>query len=153
MKKDLGMISMTYGNIYVAAVSMGANANQVVKAISEAEAYDGPSIIIAYSHCIAQGINMTNGLQNQQEAVASGHFPLYRYNPQLTAEGKNPLTLDSKTPTMKFSEHALKENRFRVLTKTNPENAERLLAQADTMVAAKFDLLEKLAGLEPCQGE
>ena len=151
MKKDLGMISMTYGNIYVAQVSMGANPNQVVKAFMEAEAYDGPSIIIAYSHCIAQGINMTNGLNNQKEAVLSGHFPLYRYNPELRAQGKNPLQLDSKAPTMKFSEHALKENRFRILTKTYPENSKKLLAQADKMVHAKFDLLEKLAGLEPCE--
>jgi pyruvate-ferredoxin/flavodoxin oxidoreductase len=150
MKKDLGMISMTYGNIYVAAVSMGANSSQVVKAFAEAEAYDGPSIIIAYSHCIAHGINMTTGLQEQVEAVQSGHFPLYRYNPELTKQGKNPLTLDSKAPTMKFSEHALKENRFRILTKTKPEQAEKLLAEADKLVAAKFDLLQKLADLEPC---
>ena len=102
------------------------------------------------SHCIAQGINMTTGLENQKEAVISGHFPLYRYNPMLTAQGKNPLTLDSKEPTMSFSEHALKENRFKVLTKTNPENAKKLLAQADKMVKAKFDLLQKLANLEPC---
>ncbi|MFC1498311.1 4Fe-4S binding protein, partial [Verrucomicrobiota bacterium] len=150
MKKDLGMISMTYGNIYVAQVAMGSNPNQVVKAFAEAEAYDGPSIIIAYSHCIAQGINMTTGLENQKEAVKSGHFPLYRYNPELTEQGKNPLTLDSKAPTMKFSEHALKENRFKVLTKTNPDNAKKLLEQADKLVNAKFDLLQKLADLEPC---
>ena len=152
-KKDLGMISMTYGNIYVAQVSMGANPNQVVKAFAEAEAYDGPSLIIAYSHCIAQGINMTKGLENQKEAVASGHFPLYRYNPQLTAQGKNPLQLDSKPPTMKFSEHALKENRFRVLTKSRPENSEKLLAEADKLFAAKYDLLQKLADLAPCSTE
>ncbi len=151
-KKDLGMISMTYGNIYVAQVSMGANPTQVVKAFTEAEAYDGPSLIIAYSHCIAQGIDMTNGLENQKEAVASGHFPLYRYNPELTAQGKNPLTLDSKAPTMKFSEHALKENRFRILTKSNPENAKALLAEADKLFAAKFDLLQKLADMDVCSG-
>jgi pyruvate-ferredoxin/flavodoxin oxidoreductase len=152
-KKDLGMISMTYGNIYVAQVSMGANPNQVVKAFAEAEAYDGPSLIIAYSHCIAQGINMTTGLENQKEAVASGHFPLYRYNPMLTAQGKNPLSLDSKPPTMKFSEHALKENRFRILTKSKPENSERLMAEADKLFAAKYDLLQKLAALPPCSVE
>jgi pyruvate-ferredoxin/flavodoxin oxidoreductase len=151
MKKDLGMISMTYGNIYVAQVSMGANPNQVVKAFIEAEAYEGPSLIIAYSHCIAQGINMATGFQNQKEAVASGHFPLYRYNPELSAQGKNPLQLDSKPPTMSFSEHALKENRFRILTKSNPEASKRLLAKADKLVAAKFDLLRKLAEMEPCQ--
>ena len=151
-KKDLGMISMTYGHIYVAQVAMGANPNQVVKAFMEAEAYDGPSLIIAYSHCIAHGINMTNGLDDQKAAVASGHFPIYRFNPMTAAEGKNPLTMDCKAPTMTFSEHAMKENRFRVLTKTNPENAKQLMAQADRLVAAKFDLLQKLAALDPCGG-
>jgi len=151
MKKDMGMIAMTYGNIYVATVSLGANPNQVVKAFAEAEAYDGPALIIAYSHCIAHGINMTNGLQGQKDAVASGHFPLYRYNPMLAAEGKNPLQLDSKLPTMKFSEHALKENRFKQLTVSNPERAKQLLERADKMVATKFDLLQKLAGLPPCR--
>jgi pyruvate-ferredoxin/flavodoxin oxidoreductase len=150
MKKDLAMMCMTYGTIYVAQVSLGANANQVVKAFVEAEAYDGPSLIIAYSHCIAHGIDMTTGLNEQKDAVASGHFPLFRYNPLLAQEGKNPLTLDSKEPTMKFSEHALKENRFRILTKTDPENAKRLLAMADRQVQAKFALLQKLAAMEPC---
>jgi pyruvate-ferredoxin/flavodoxin oxidoreductase len=148
-KKDLGMISMTYGNIYVAQVAMGSNPNQVVKAFAEAEAYEGPSLIIAYSHCIAQGINMTTGLQNQKEAVESGHFPLYRYNPELTAQGKNPLKVDSKAPTMKFSEHALKENRVRILTKSQPENAKKLLDQADQFFAAKYDLLTKMAAMAP----
>lgn len=151
MKKDLCMMLMTYGNIYVATVAIGANPNQTVKAFVEAEAYDGPSLIIAYSHCIAHGIDMTTGLQEQKEAVLSGHFPLYRFNPDLVKQGKNPLTLDSKAPTMKFSEHALKENRFRVLTKTKPDNAKRLLAEADKLVAAKYDLLQKLANMEPCQ--
>ncbi len=149
-KKDLGMISMTYGNIYVAAVSMGANANQVVKAFVEAEAYDGPSLIIAYSHCIAHGINMANGLDNQKEVVSSGHFPIYRYNPGLAAKGENPLKLDSKAPTMTFSEQALKENRFRVLQKSQPEQSKALMARADKQAVAKFDLLTKLAALEPC---
>jgi pyruvate-ferredoxin/flavodoxin oxidoreductase len=150
-KKDLAMISMTYGNIYVATIAIGSSPAQAVKAFVEAEAYDGPSIIIAYSHCIAHGIDMVDGLRQQKEAVQSGHWPLYRYNPQLSKEGKNPLILDSKEPTMPFSEHALKENRFRVLTKTNPENAKALLAEADKQVVAKYDLLKKLAGLEPCK--
>jgi pyruvate-ferredoxin/flavodoxin oxidoreductase len=150
-KKDLGMISMTYGNIYVATVALGANPAQTVKAFAEAEAYDGPSLIIAYSHCIAQGINMTTGFNNQKEAVASGHFPLYRYNPELTKQGKNPLVLDSKTPTMKFSEHALKENRFKMLSKTDPEGSKRLLDKADGLFSAKYNLLEKLAAMEPCK--
>ncbi len=153
MKKDLGMICMTYGNIYVAAVAMGANPTQVVRAFAEADAYDGPAIIIAYSHCIAHGINMTNGLTAQKNAVQSGHFPLYRYNPDLTAQGKNPLTLDSKPPVQKYSESVMKENRFRVLQQTYPENAARLMRQADKLVAARCDLYQKLAGLPPCNGE
>ncbi len=151
-KKDLGMIAMTYGNIYVAQVALGANMNQVVKAFSEAEAYNGPSLIIAYSHCIAQGIEMTTGLENQKDAVNSGHFPIYRYNPQLRDAGKNPLTLDSKAPTMKFSESALKENRFRILTKSNPANAKKLLDKADKFFAAKYDLLTKMAAMEMHEG-
>lgn len=153
MKKDLGMMCMTYGNIYVATVAMGANPAQVVRAFAEADAYDGPAIIIAYSHCIAHGINMTDGLVAQKNAVQSGHFPLYRYNPEFTAQGKNPLSLDSKPPTQKYSESVMKENRFRVLKKTYPENAERLMSQADKLVAARYDLYQKLAGLDPCSGE
>ncbi len=153
MKKDLGMICMTYGNIYVATVALGANPTQVVRAFAEADAYDGPSIIIAYSHCIAHGINMTNGLLAQKSAVQSGHFPLYRYHPELAAQGKNPLTLDSKPPSVKYSESVMKENRFRVLTQSYPENARRLMEMADKLVAARSDLYQKLAGLPACSGE
>ena len=145
MKKELGLMAMTYGDVYVATVAMGANANQVVKAFIEAEAYDGPSLILAYSHCIAHGIDMKKGYEAQDEAVKSGHYPLYRYNPELTAQGKNPFILDSKKPTMKFSEHALKENRFRVLTNTKPENSKELLAKADRIVEERFAKLEKMA--------
>ncbi|HBF35052.1 TPA: pyruvate:ferredoxin (flavodoxin) oxidoreductase, partial [Candidatus Sumerlaeota bacterium] len=150
MKKDLGMIAMTYGNIYVATVAMGANPTQVVKAFAEAEAYDGPSLIIAYSNCIAQGINMEQGLNNQKEAVASGHCILYRYNPDLKNEGKNPLQLDSKLPTAKYSDFAAKENRFKQLKKMNPEHAQEMMDKADKLVSAKFDLYTKLAGLDAC---
>ena len=153
MKKDLAMISMTYGNIYVATVALGANPAQCVKAFMEAEQYDGPALIIAYSHCIAHGIDMASGMQCQKDAVNSAHFPLYRFNPDLLAQGKNPLTLDSKAPTLKFSETAMKENRFRVLTKTNPGEAQRLMAIADKRFAAKFDMLSKLAAMSPCTGE
>ncbi len=153
MKKDLGMICMTYGNIYVATVAMGANPNQVVKAFAEADAYDGPSIIIAYSSCIAHGIDMLEGLAYQKSAVQSGRFPLYRYNPELLKKGENPLKLDSKAPTMKFSESAMKENRFRVLKQMSPESASRLMDQADKLAAAKYDLYQKLAGLAPCTDE
>ncbi|MEI8121729.1 MAG: pyruvate:ferredoxin (flavodoxin) oxidoreductase [bacterium] len=153
MKKDLAMISMTYGNIYVATVALGANPGQCVKAFMEAEQYDGPAIIIAYSHCIAHGIDMTSGMQGQKDAVNSAHFPLYRFNPALLEQGKNPLTLDSKAPTMSFSEHAMKENRFRVLKQMNPEHAAKLMAIADKKVLAKYDMLTKLAGMAPCTGE
>jgi pyruvate-ferredoxin/flavodoxin oxidoreductase len=153
MKKDLAMMAMTYGNVYVATVALGSSPSQTVKAFAEAEAYDGPALIIAYSHCIAHGIEMETGMQNQKEVVASGHFPLYRYNPELTKQGKNPLVIDSKPPTMKFSDQAMKENRFRVLKQINPQAAELLMAQADKMVLAKYDLLQKLAGLPVCATE
>jgi len=145
MKKDLGLMVLSYGNVYVAQVALGANPSQVVRAFVEADAYDGPALIIAYSHCIAHGFDMVEGLAHQKEAVNSGHFPLYRYNPDLVRQGKNPLTLDSKPPTMPFSEHALKENRFKILLKSDPERAKRLFVEADRRVRQRFELLEKLA--------
>jgi len=150
-KKDLGMISMTYGNIYVAQIAMGANPVQAVRAMYEAEAHDGPSLIIAYSHCIAHGIDMTTGIDNQKLAVDSGHFPLYRFNPALLSQGKNPLQLDSKAPTVHFSEQAKLENRFRQLLRLN-KNAESMFNEADQAYRAKFDLLSKLAALSPFEG-
>ena len=154
MKKDLGLISTTYGNIYVATVAMGADAQQCVQAFVEAEAYDGPSLIIAYSTCIAHGINMTTGMDEQKRAVESGHFPLYRYNPALAEDGENPLQIDSdEEPEIDFSEFAMGENRFRVLKKTNPENAEKLMARADKLVRRKLDFLVKLAEIEPYEEE
>jgi len=146
MKKDFGAISMTYRNIYVAQVSLGANPAAVVKAFAEAEAYDGPAIIIAYSHCIAHGIDdMANGLEAQKIAVNSGHFPLYRFNPMLEEQGQNPLKLDSKAPSISFKETALSENRFKVLQKSNPEVSARLLAEAEERFKRKFKALETLA--------
>jgi len=147
-KKDLGMISMTYGNIYVAKVSM-ANPAQCVKAFLEAEAYDGPSIILAYSHCIAHGIDMTTAVDECKKAVNSGHWPLFRYDPRLTAEGKNPLQLDSKDPSISFEDYAYGENRFRVLKKAQPEVAAQLMEQATKETSARFDLYKKLADMEP----
>jgi pyruvate-ferredoxin/flavodoxin oxidoreductase len=145
MKKDLGMIAMTYGSIYVAQIAMGSNPTQVVKAFTEADAYDGPALIIAYSHCIAQGFDMQQGLAHQRDAVNSAHFPLYRFNPELTKAGKNPFILDSKPPTMTFSEHALKENRFQLLAKVNPEHATQMMASADKQVVAKYAMLQRVA--------
>jgi pyruvate-ferredoxin/flavodoxin oxidoreductase len=139
-KKDMGMIFSTYGNVYVARVALGGNPGQVVKAFTEAEAYDGPSIIIAYAHCINHGFNMALGLEQQRKAVACGHWPLYRYNPQLEDEGRNPLHIDSKDPSIPFAEYALGENRYRMLKMTNPEMADKLMemSQKDVDRAWKF---------------
>jgi pyruvate-ferredoxin/flavodoxin oxidoreductase len=148
-KKDLGLLAMTYGNIYVAKVAMGANANQTVKAFAEAEAYPGPSLIIAYSHCIAHGINMTKGYEEQEKAVACGHWPLYRFDPRLKEQGKNPLQLDSKAPTLDFEEYIYGENRYRTLKQSKPEVAKKLLELARSDAAEKYALMEQLAKL-PC---
>ncbi|BCR03135.1 pyruvate-flavodoxin oxidoreductase [Desulfuromonas versatilis] len=146
-KKDLGMIAMTYGNIYVAKVSL-ANPAQAIKAFIEADAFDGPSLIIAYTHCIAHGINMATAVDGCKEAVASGHWPLYRYNPDLAAEGKNPLQFDSKDATMSFSEYAGKQNRYRVLQKANPEIAQKLMEQGDRVTQARFQMYKSLAEIQ-----
>ncbi len=149
-KKDIGMIFSTYGNVYVAKISMGTNPGQAAKAIAEAEAYDGPSLIIAYAHCINHGINLANGLQQQQKAVKCGHWPLYRYNPVLEEEGKNPLHIDSKAPDMPFKEYALSENRYRMLKMMNPEHADALLDQAQADVIKSWKFLEgRFKALEP----
>ncbi|MBI5559114.1 MAG: pyruvate:ferredoxin (flavodoxin) oxidoreductase [Deltaproteobacteria bacterium] len=149
-KKDIGMIFSTYGNVYVAKIAMGANPGQVAKAIAEAEAYDGPSLIIAYAHCINHGINMAKGMDQQVKAVKCGHWPLYRYNPELEKEGKNPLHLDSKAPSMPFAEYALNENRYRALKITNPSMADELMAQSQKDVERAWKFLEgRFKALEP----
>jgi len=150
-KKDLGLLAMTYGNIYVAKVALGANTNQTVKAFVEAEAYPGPSLIIAYAHCIAHGFNMTHGHAEQKKAVACGHWPLYRFDPRLREQGKNPLQLESKAPTMEFSEYAYGENRYRTLKQSKPEVAAELMKLASRDATERYALMEKLAGLE-CGG-
>ncbi|MBU1547790.1 MAG: pyruvate:ferredoxin (flavodoxin) oxidoreductase, partial [Proteobacteria bacterium] len=151
-KKDIGMIFATYGNVFVAKVAMGANPAQVVKAFNEAEAYDGPSLIIAYSHCINHGINMAKGLEQQKKAVECGHWPLYRYNPQVEEAGGNPLTIDSKAPAIPFSDYAMNENRYRALKLTNPGMFDELmgLAQKDVDKGWKF-LAGRAKSLEPGQ--
>ncbi|MHB1226434.1 MAG: pyruvate:ferredoxin (flavodoxin) oxidoreductase [Desulfurivibrionaceae bacterium] len=151
-KKDIGMIFATYGNVFVAKVAMGANPAQVVKAFNEAEAYNGPSLIIAYSHCINHGINMAKGLDQQKKAVECGHWPLYRYNPQIEEAGGNPLTIDSKAPAIPFSDYAMNENRYRALKLTNPGMFDELmeLAQKDVDKGWKF-LTGRAKSLEPGQ--
>ena len=147
--KDLAMMAMTYGHVYVATVAFGANDAQTVKAFIEAEAYDGPSLIIAYAHCIAHGINMRLGADTQKRAVESGHFPLFRYNPDLAAEGKNPLQLDSKKPSLAYEDFAYQQTRFKMLTKSKPEEAKRLLELARQDVARRWNLYEQLAAIAP----
>lgn len=144
-KKDLAMIAMSYGNVYVAQVSMGANDMQVIKAMNEAEAFDGPSIIIAYSHCIAQGFNLIDGLTHQKEAVDTGSWPLYRYNPDNVKEDKAPLMLDSKAPSKPLSDYMSSETRFQVVKKANPERYETLLNKAQENVNEKRSLLEHMS--------
>ncbi len=146
-KKDIGMIAMSYGNVYVAQVAMGASDAQTVKAFMEAEAYDGPSIIMAYSHCIAHGYDMGEGMQQQKKAVESAYWLLYRYNPELALKGKSPLQLDSKVPNRHISEFMYNENRFKMLKKTNPERAEHLLNRAEEDAKNKFAYYSKIANL------
>lgn len=147
-KKDLGMIAMSYGNVYVAQVSAGANDMQLIKAMNEAEAYDGPSIIIAYCHCIAQGFNLADGLEHQKAAVETGSWPLYRYNPNNIEEGKAPLMLDSKAPSKPLSDYMSNETRFQIVNKMNPERYETLLNKAQENVKEKRELLEHMSGFK-----
>ncbi len=147
-KKDLGMMIMTYRNCYVAQVAMGANDAQTVKAFTEAESYPGPSIIIAYSHCIAHGHDMRTGMNFQKMAVETGYWPLYRFDPRLIEQGKNPLQLDSKGPKTAFVDYAYGQTRYKSLTRTNPERAAMLLKEAEADVQSKWKLYEQLAGLK-----
>ncbi|MDD5368614.1 MAG: pyruvate:ferredoxin (flavodoxin) oxidoreductase [Anaerolineaceae bacterium] len=144
-KKDLGMIAMSYGYVYVARVAMGASDAQVLKAFLEADAYDGPSLIIAYSHCIQQGIDMRKGLDQQRLAVQSGMWPLYRFNPDLVAEGKSPLTIDSKDPSIPVEEYAYNETRYRMLLQSDEARAETLMREAKDDVQKRWDLYRHLA--------
>jgi pyruvate-ferredoxin/flavodoxin oxidoreductase len=152
-KKDLGMMAMSYGNVYVAKIAMGSNDTHTLKAILEAEAYDGPSMIIAYSHCIAHGINMAKGMQNQKAAVDTGYWPLYRFNPELADEGKNPFKLDSKGLKMPFKDYAYMETRYKMLTKSHPKLAEELIIKAQEDVVSTWKEYERLASYQPENNE
>ena len=152
-KKDLGLLAIAYSNVYVARVAMGANDQQTLQAFVEAEAYDGPSLIIAYSHCIAHGIDMRQGLLQQKRAVQSGYWPLYRYNPDLVAAGKNPLVLDSKEPTLPLEEYVYNETRYRMLVQSNEELAKTLIEQAKQDVSFRWNLYRQMATLAQCQDE
>ena len=148
-KKDLGLMAMSYGNVYVAKVAMGSNDTQTLRAFLEAEAYDGPSLIIAYSHCIAHGIDMGKGMQNQKAAVDSGYWQLYRYNPDLSKEGKNPFKLESKGLKIPLKDYAYMETRYKMLTKTHPERAEKLIEEAQKDVVDKWKTYEGLNANNP----
>jgi len=144
-KKDLGMMAMCYGNVYVARIALGANPRQALKAMLEAEAYDGPSLILAYSHCIAHGINMQKGFDQQRLAVNSGHWMLYRFNPELAARGENPLCIDSKAPSIPVKDYAYNEIRYKMLTLSKPDEAKRLIELAQADVNERWALYQKWA--------
>jgi pyruvate-ferredoxin/flavodoxin oxidoreductase len=144
-KKDLALMAVNYGSVYVARVAMGSSDMQTVKAFLEAEAHDGPSLIIAYSHCIAHGYDLSFGMEQQKAAVNSGYWPLFRYNPKLVAEGKNPFQLDSRAPSIPLKNYIYNETRYTMLTKSNPEEARHLLALAEEDVKSRWKLYDYMA--------
>ena len=144
-KKDLALQAISYGNVYVARIAMGANPQQTLQAMREAEAYKEPSLILAYSHCIAHGIDMQKGLAQQDLAVHSGYWPLMRYNPEVRQSGDNPFMLDSLRPSRPFKGYAENELRYRILKRTNPGEADRLMARAEVYIRRKWDLYEVMA--------
>ena len=145
VKKDLGMTAMRYGDVYIAQVAMGANDTHTVKAFREAEAHNGPSLIIAYSQCIAHGIDMAKGMTQQKLAVESGHWPLYRYDPGLEAEGKNPFQLDSHDPKIPLQDYIYTEGRYRMLKQSDPETATVLLGHAQQAVQHRWQQYKQMA--------
>ena len=147
IKKDLAMMAMAYGDVYVAQVAYGAKDIQVLRAFLEAESFDGPSLIIAYSPCIAHGIDLANNLRQQQLAVNAGHWGLFRYDPRKAARGENPLHLDSREPNIPYRDFAMSETRFAVLERTHPEAAQRFMAAAQNQTRSKFHLYQQLAAL------
>lgn len=146
-KKDLGLIAMAYGYVYVARVAMGFNDQQTLKAFLDAESYDGPSLIIAYSHCIQQGYDMIHGLEQQKLAVQSGAWPVYRYDPRLVREGKNPLMVESKEPSIPLSQYAYNETRYKMLTQMDEGRAEELMKEAQQDAKARWLLYEQMAAM------
>jgi len=152
-KKDLALMAMTYGHVYVARIAMGANDAHTLRALREAEAYDGPSLVIAYSHCIAHGYDLRHGMDQQKAAVASGHWPLVRYDPRLVPEGKNPLQLDSKAPSVPLKSYAYNETRYTMLAHSDPDEARRLLDLAQDDVAARWRYYEYLAAMPGAAAE
>ena len=144
-KKDMGLIAMSYGYVYVARIAMGANDQQTLRAILEAESYDGPSLIIAYSHCIAHGYDMAKGLEQQKLAVQAGHWPLYRYDPRLAMQGQNPLIIESKEPSIPFSQYAYNETRYKMLSQLDEVRAEQLMREAQHDAKSRWTLYQQMA--------
>ncbi|NVN02734.1 pyruvate:ferredoxin (flavodoxin) oxidoreductase [Asaia spathodeae] len=144
-RKDLGLQAVSYGNVYVAQIALGADPEQALIAMREAEAHDGPSLIIAYSQCIAHGIDMRDGMKQQARAVASGYWPLFRFDPAMRKEGLNPFQLDSTRPRIPFKDYAYRELRYKTLSRTNPEQAEHLLHQAEASALERYRLYEDMA--------
>jgi pyruvate-ferredoxin/flavodoxin oxidoreductase len=148
-KKDLALQAIAYGNVYVAKVAMGADPQQTLQAFREAEAYDGPSLVIAYSQCIAHGIDMRLGMDQQYRAVASGHWPLLRYDPVLRAAGNNPFLLDSHRPRIPLADYVYRELRYRALANSDPVEAERLLEMAEQAIEQRWNVYEEMASRGP----
>jgi pyruvate-ferredoxin/flavodoxin oxidoreductase len=148
-KKDLALMAMTYGHVYVARVAMGGSDVQTLRAFREAEAYDGPSLILAYSPCIAHGYDLRHGMAQQKAAVASGHWPLFRYHPERARTGRPALELDSKAPTLPLERYAYNETRYTMLAHSDPEAARRLLDEAQRDVTERFRLYEHWAAMPP----
>jgi pyruvate-ferredoxin/flavodoxin oxidoreductase len=146
-KKDLGLIAMSYGYVYVARIAMGANDQQTLRALIEAESFDGPSLVIAYSHCIAHGYDMARGLEQQKLAVQSGHWPMYRYDPRLVEEGKNPLVIESKEPSIPLSQYAYNETRYKMLTQMDEARAEELMKEAQQDAKSRWTLYQQMASM------
>jgi pyruvate-ferredoxin/flavodoxin oxidoreductase len=151
-KKDLALMAMSYGSVYVARVAMGGSDMQTVKAFLEAEAFPGPSLIVAYSHCIAHGYDLVQGMNQQKGAVLSGYWPLMRYNPLLAAEGKNPLQLDSRPPSISLKDYAYNETRYTMLAHSDPESAKQLLKEAQEDVLKRWKLYEYWASMPGSNG-
>ncbi len=146
-KKDLGLIAMSYGYVYVARVAMGANDQQTLRALIEAESYDGPSLVIAYSPCIAHGYDLSKSLEQSKLAVQSGHWPMYRYDPRLATQGQNPLIIESKEPSIPISQYAYNETRYKMLIQMNEDRAEELMKEAQHDAKSRWTLYQQMASM------
>jgi pyruvate-ferredoxin/flavodoxin oxidoreductase len=146
-KKDLALMAVNYGNVYVARVAMGGGDMQTLKAFEEGEAYPGPSLIVAFCHCVAHGYDLMYGMDQQKLAVQTGYWPLFRYNPALKQQGKNPLQLDSHAPSLPLQKYMLNETRFNILNHADEDLAKKLLREAEEDVRSRWELYERLASL------